>query len=295
MPEDSSQKTSWRRPWGRQREGHDASRRKRVLARVGVVTLLVALFVIIPGYIALQPKFLQRYERLGGAYDSWSTSAHASVPCRRCHVSPKPLDQAKYAATMLGEFYLSAVLPSRQPALFKKPTNQACLSCHIDLRTVSPSGDLNIPHRAHVTVLKMRCVQCHNFLVHRTNPQGKHTPAMAGCLRCHNGRTAKKDCSACHTNKVKPLSHRTDDWLVVHADQKDLSECIKCHKWSTDQWCSHCHAQRPASHGSDWRAKHPAQVAKHRNCEACHVASFCIRCHGKVPSLNFNPALRLVP
>ena len=40
--------------------------------------------------------------------------------------------------------------PSREPTLFDKPTNEACLSCHIDLRTVSPKGDLNIPHRAHV-------------------------------------------------------------------------------------------------------------------------------------------------
>ena len=52
----------------------------------------------------------------------------------------------------------------------------ACSKCHVDLRTVSPSGDLNIPHRAHVAVLKMQCVECHDNLVHTTNAAGQPHP-----------------------------------------------------------------------------------------------------------------------
>ncbi len=109
---------------------------------------------------------------------------------------------------MVGEFYLSLVLRSESPSVFATPTNEACLECHNDLRSVSPKGDLQIPHRAHVTILKMECVECHDYLVHELNPSGKHLPTMAGCLRCHDGDTAKDTCTACHTQKAAPDSHQ---------------------------------------------------------------------------------------
>jgi uncharacterized Fe-S cluster protein YjdI len=55
-----------------------------------------------------------------------------------------------------------------------------------------------------------------------------------------------------------------------------------------------CHADRPQSHGDDWRAVHGERVAEHRSCEACHIGAFCVRCHGEVPRLNYDPALELV-
>jgi CxxC motif-containing protein (DUF1111 family) len=39
---------------------------------------------------------------------------------------------------------------------------------------------------------------------------------------------------------------------------------------------------------------HGAKVKAHRNCEVCHTGAFCTRCHGTVPQLNFDPALKLV-
>jgi hypothetical protein len=118
---------------------------------------------------------------------------------------------------------------------------------------------------------------------------------MTGCLRCHDGKTAKNACSACHTDKVEPLTHRGADWLVVHPDKASApgAECNKCHAW-TPKWCADCHAKRPRDHSAGWRSQHGLAVAKHRNCEACHKADFCTRCHGEVPALNFRPELKLV-
>jgi hypothetical protein len=158
---------------------------------------------------------------------------------------------------------------------------------------VSPNGDLQIPHRAHVNVLKMECVQCHDYLVHELNPQGDHLPTMEGCLKCHDGNTAKATCTACHTRKAAPDSHRASDWLIVHAQKATDPECDSCHKW-TDEWCADCHAVRPRSHTKEWRASHGEQVKQHRNCEACHDGEFCVRCHGEVPKDNFDPALKPV-
>lgn len=261
--------------------------------RLGVAFVALAVFVVLPAYLALQPGFLQRYARMDDAYGSWSKSVHAKVPCRRCHIAPDPVAQASYGAKMLGEFYLSIVMPAREPASFKKPTNRACSSCHIDLRTVSPTGDLNIPHRAHVSVLRLACVDCHGFLVHKTSPEGKHVPRMADCLKCHDGRTAKDQCAACHTEKREPLTHRAAAWVIVHPDKVKGGDCGKCHQW-TDDWCADCHSKGPKSHGTDWRSKHGDRVKVRRNCEACHEGPFCVRCHGEVPRENFDPALKLV-
>lgn len=266
--------------------------KRRLFVRLGIVAIVIVLFVIVPGYISSRPQFLQRYEGLQGSYGTWATSVHAQVACQNCHVSPTLTAQTAYRARMLGEFYLSLVLPSRQPRVFAKPTNEACQSCHLDLRTVSPSGDLNIPHRAHVLVLKLKCIECHSYLVHAVNPEGTHTPRMAMCLTCHDGQKAKNECSACHTNKRIPANHRAADWVVVHAQKQGEVDCKKCHKW-TANWCSECHARRPKSHTKTWRTDHGAQVKVHRNCEACHGAVFCVKCHGEVPNANFDPALKL--
>ncbi len=261
--------------------------------RAGIAVLAVLLLGVLPGYLATRPAFYDHVPALTEEYEAWSTSTHLEAGCEACHVPPTTIAQTTYRVRMVGEFYLSLVFRSREPQVFATPTNEACLACHSDLRTVSPRGDLQIPHRAHVSILEMECVECHNYLVHELSPEGKHVPPMVECLRCHDGDAAKDACTACHTEKAAPESHANEDWLVEHAEQADDPECITCHKWA-ENWCVDCHSQRPQSHGSDWRAAHGAQVEIHRNCEACHEGPFCIRCHGEVPQLNFDPGLTLV-
>ncbi len=270
----------------------DAPRRKRWLVG-GLVAAGVVLLILLPGWLASRPGFFGRYPGLQEQYKPWSTSSHVEVSCADCHVPPGVVTQAVYRTRMVGEFYLSLVARGRVPNVFPTPQNAACLKCHNDLRTVSPKGDLQIPHRAHVTILKMRCVECHNYLVHEKSPEGKHTPRMATCMKCHNGDTAKNTCTACHTEKAAPATHKAPDWLVVHGEKGSQPECNSCHRW-TDKWCADCHKRRPASHTADWRAVHGDAVKKHRGCEACHDDAYCIRCHGEVPKENFNPDLKPV-
>lgn len=281
--------------WLRRLQGSSeaAVSRRRRLVRLTIAGLLLFFFVIAPTYIALQPGFFQRYTGLSDYYTTWSTSVHAEVSCQSCHTSPTFTAQAAHGARMLGEFYLSVLPLSREPKLHGLPGNDTCDSCHIDLRQVSPSGDLRIPHKAHVEVLKIKCVACHDFLVHEKNLNGNHAPTMEMCMECHNGVKAKADCSACHNEKAIPEDHRADDWTVVHSQKTEDVDCESCHGW-TETWCSECHSRRPRSHTKDWRAKHRVSVNERRNCEACHAAPFCVECHGEVPTLNFDPALKPV-
>jgi len=266
------------------------ARRRRLL--LGVVAAAAVLLVVVPSCVASRPAFVARYPGLSAYHKTWARSVHAKVPCQDCHVPPRPLPQALQRARWAGEFYLSLLPLSREPA-FAPPTNEACANCHVDLRTVSTSGDLNIPHRAHVEILNMRCVRCHKFLVHQPNPEGTNKPRMVACLTCHDGKTAKNTCSACHREKAAPVSHRASDWVIVHAGKQGEVDCAACHGW-TKRWCADCHSRRPRSHGVDWRSTHGSRVASRRNCEVCHESRFCIRCHGELPAQNLDPALRIV-
>lgn len=272
--------------------GADPRRRRIILAGIGGVVLVIGL-IVVPALIAARPGFFGRFPEFTEKYEPWSTSSHAAVGCEECHVPPQTAARVLYHAQSAERFYLSLIGRPPSPEQFAAPTTEACLECHNDMRSVSPEGDLQIPHRAHVTVLKMDCVECHDFLVHELSPEGKHTPQMEGCMRCHDGDTAKDTCTACHTEKAAPETHAADDWLIAHAEAAADPECDSCHKW-TDDWCVDCHSRRPESHGEDWRKVHGARVAERRNCEACHVGSFCEPCHGEYPQTNFDPDLKLV-
>ncbi len=299
---DTSQPQSQAEPKARRRlfrRGRDMtpeqrSRRRKRFFIAGVVGLVLLALVIIPGYLSSRSQFMKRYEKFQPQYQAWASSVHASVHCEQCHVKPGFLPQTAYRAYMLGQFYVSLVARSNPPkAIGTPPTNAACQSCHPDYRTVSPSGDLNIPHRAHVGVLKLKCVQCHGYLVHDKNPEGNNKPRMESCLTCHDGKQAKNSCATCHTRKAVPANHRAKDWDIIHPTMQAKMDCAKCHGW-TENWCAECHTRRPPSHGKNWRSTHGAAVKTRRNCEACHTAEFCIKCHGEVPKLNFNPAVKLV-
>lgn len=259
-------------------------------ARVALGLAVALLLLGVPAYLGNRSGFFAGVEAMAPKYDPWAVSTHAEAGCADCHVSPQVLAQAAHRVRMIGVFYASLVSPTAGSDLFPAPDNESCLVCHSDLRTVSPKGDLRIPHRAHVSILEMDCVTCHEYLVHELSAKGTHAPTMVGCLSCHDGDTAKDACWACHTEKAAPETHRSPEWLIVHGDAERDEVCLGCHQWK-DNWCADCHSRRPQSHGSDWRAMHGERVAEHRGCEACHDGTFCVRCHGEVPQLNFDPTL----
>lgn len=261
----------------------DASARpksRRLLYAVGALVAVVVFVLVLPVFSTLQPAYYSRYGDLSVRMDQWRNSTHARMSCADCHVDPGIKGLVTFAARSFPAFYSQLLFGPKHTNLLRPPGTAACQKCHTGFRQVSPDGDVLIPHRAHVDVLKINCVVCHEQLVHSPNAAGINKPKMTGCLRrCHDGETATAECVKCHTRKQAPESHRRPDWLTIHSQAATKDECGKCHAWSPD-YCAECHSKRPASHAGNWKTEHKTRAARSsKGCMVCHNQRFCKTCH----------------
>ncbi len=261
----------------------DRSRFRRRLYVLGANALAVAVIVVLvlPVISMLQSGYYRRYAELGERMDHWATSTHSRISCAECHVNPGARSFLAFAVKSIPAFYSQLISGPSSANLLDAPDRVACQRCHTIYRSVSPAGDLLIPHRAHVQVLEMDCVTCHKDLVHSLNRRGFNRPEMEGCLeQCHDGDTASNECLDCHTQKETPESHSREDWLRTHGEMTEDIDCAECHDW-TPEFCAECHEERPASHVGNWKKGH-AVPAKERGdgCLVCHGGEeFCKDCH----------------
>ena len=255
-------------------------RRRLIIAAMAAVGLLIVAAVAVPVFSVLQPGYYERYPVLAKRMEHWTTSTHSKVGCAECHVEPGTRGAVEFAVRAVPAFYSQLAQGPAEFNLLKAPGRAACQSCHTTYRKVGPSGDLLIPHRAHVEVLKMECSTCHRNLVHSLNRHGFNRPEMESCLTCHDGDTASDECTDCHTRKQVPPSHTEKTWLQEHGDAAKFEDCESCHSW-TPEYCAECHSKKPASHVGNWKEGH-AEPAKVRGdgCLVCHGGQkFCDRCH----------------
>lgn len=259
--------------------------KRRILALVvgALVVLAIMAALIVPLVLTLQPSYYERYPDLQGRIQAWRTSTHAPFACADCHVDPGVDGLVSFATKSIPSFYSQLVSGPNPGNLLAVPDNVACLKCHVADRTVSPSGDLLIPHNTHVVKLGLTCAACHKNLVHSPNAKGFNTPEMGTCLaaKCHDGVAAKNDCVVCHTRKQVPDNHKKANWLDIHPTLVETIDCAKCHAWSPD-YCDACHAQRPPSHAGNWKYLHQFRTASRgtKACLFCHdQQKFCNTCH----------------
>lgn len=243
---------------------------------------IVGLILAIPAYITSQNQYCSTCHSMEPYYKTWETSTHADASCVQCHVEPGFKNQVYHFVRTNREIWTNLVGAKGKSQYYSQPSNDLCFTCHTEYRDVSASGDLLIPHSAHVKMRNLACVDCHKYLVHYKNPEGKNTPSMTICYKCHNGVQAKKDCVACHTKKAVPETHRKPDFKEVHGELAKTTgkECAKCHGWTTG-YCTECHLKRPASHeGIAFRTnhRHSAKV-REAGCYVCHGKAFCKNCH----------------
>jgi hypothetical protein len=256
------------------------NRRRRALIGGGFALFVIVLLVL-PVFSTLQPGYYGRYPDLRVRIDHWRSSTHARISCIECHVEPGVRGFAEFAIESIPTFYSQMLEGSNQNNMLEAPGILACQKCHTNFRQVSPDGDLLIPHRAHVEVLKVECVVCHKSLVHSENTQGFNRPEMSMCFdTCHDGVQATDECVKCHTRKATPKSHTAANWLEVHSRKVESTDCGSCHSWTPD-YCDECHQKRPKSHAGNWKTDHQIRAKKSSTgCLVCHGGEkFCKTCH----------------
>lgn len=254
-------------------------RRRRTLIGAALgVAVLVAL--VLPGISTLQPGYYSRYPDLRDRMDHWEVSTHGRMGCIDCHVEPGIKGHLLYGVKSVPAFYSQLIQGPKKTNLLGEPSSEACQQCHTSYRRVSPDGDLLIPHRAHVEVLGVNCVDCHTDLVHTENEKGFNRPTMVACLdACHDGTQATEECIKCHTRKHTPETHAKADWLQVHGVQTDTTNCAECHEWTPD-YCNDCHKERPSTHVGNWKKGHQFRASdRGQGCTVCHAEKFCKDCH----------------
>ena len=254
--------------------------RLRVVLASGIALALLAI-VALPVFSTLQPAYYERYESLAERMRYWRTSTHGFMSCASCHVDPGATNVIRFGAKSIPAFYSQLVSGPQRTNLLGTPTREACQKCHTSYRQISPAGDLRIPHRAHVEVLKMDCSVCHERLVHYASDRGFNRPKMSMCMSlCHDGRQATDECVKCHTQKQVPASHKAPDWLQSHSAMTAKDDCAACHAWTPD-YCETCHAERPKSHSGNWKKDHQVPARERGDgCLVCHGGEkFCKQCH----------------
>lgn len=110
---------------------------------------------------------------------------HASLPslsrCLLCHMKP----QSKEANPR--EQRVREMAASREPVRWTQVTRNP--------------GHVYFSHRAHVSLAKMPCRDCHGDVASWTEPPTKPVQAlksMGACLSCHRDESASTACATCH-------------------------------------------------------------------------------------------------
>lgn len=225
-------RTLWPRTWGK---------RIVILVCAGVLGITGA------AQASSKSSFCIKCHEMLPEYQTWQASTHNRLECVVCH-----RDKLNLRALEPKHISTNYLLPLE----LKKPIpNSICESCHTQARTITPSGDIIVPHDKHLGA-GVSCVDCHAGVVHgriterqvtidgnferwdtavgRTNMAWPYrTVGMSACLECHQERGNPVGCKACHKQIVEPATHQETGWLQAgdHGKSaiKDVNECNKCH------------------------------------------------------------------
>lgn len=188
-------------------------------------------------------------------------------------------------------------------------TSTACATCHpgfvpgeATARVEIPIPNLKFSHQAHAA-RGIGCRRCHGRVAAGGLATRADLPAMAQCLGCHDGRTARDNCSLCHlaagggrlvtTFASGELIPESGTFGTAHTALFAVSHENAAH--TAGKTCQSCHAQSFCTdcHNGSMRAMrfHPpgylgqhGQLARQgtTDCTACHrLQTFCVGCHSR--------------
>jgi nitrate/TMAO reductase-like tetraheme cytochrome c subunit len=319
------------------RQNHPPRKRYRFYKYLTVILFFIVIFFSL-GLVGVETtsssEFCSSCHEMKPEFYTWKASTHSEVDCVNCHTGPGIENYSKSKANGLLQVIKKTTNTYSAPIQMPNEISDAsCEKCHnMKVREVSASGDIIIPHDKHMDK-DVECIQCHSGVAHGKIADRKVTfksdykkwdtslgksmmsekkytsPKMEECMDCHIARNVTTECSACHTSKMYPESHKEGDFkLQSHGSfaKEELQECNDCHKYMSSKeitlfnnqpaytqylrnqkiqskqvsskdyakentFCKDCHRQRPASHEKGFVGKHGTLASKNEDaCLTCH-------------------------
>lgn len=266
------------------------SRFARALSTAGAVLVpILVLAAVVGGYaVTSQDRYclschagqLEKSSALtttahaGGAGLSKS---HARVNCVACHEGPQvwgavgnSIDRLRHLA-----MFVAGVRTAKDATV----DSRRCLGCHQAVAKgvlTDKNTGVKVSH-AEPLAQGAECRECHVTAGHVQDARG---PGMSACLRCHDAKTAKAECSTCHVGE--PARASVDRREFVPQQIIGKGDCSGCHD---QQKCDACHGLR-MPHDIQFLAwGHARQAAFDGKvlCWRCHVLGDCGKCHETAP------------
>ncbi|MEW9052372.1 MAG: NapC/NirT family cytochrome c [Neobacillus sp.] len=240
----------------------------KLFKRLTVAVFFIVVFFSL-GLIGVETtsssEFCSSCHEMKPQYYTLKASSHSEVECASCHVEPGVENYAKAKANGVVELYKKQtdtyLAPIKMPNLIP---DESCERCHnMNARSVTPSGDLIIPHDKHKEK-GIECVQCHSGTAHGEISDRKVTyksdygkwnenvgamlmsdkkytsPKMETCMNCHELQKAPLECTACHESTMVPDDHKTEKFKAGEHGKiqpDELQKCEKCHSYmSTEEY-----------------------------------------------------------
>ncbi|MDZ4167772.1 MAG: NapC/NirT family cytochrome c [Coriobacteriia bacterium] len=275
---------------------------------VAVVIAAAIVGVAVPLVATSTPEFFSRYHLLERRYVNLEDSAHEGIGCRTCHETQALVNGLELVA----DFYTGLIETTATPQYFTfdAPTNDACLSCHVNDWSIDASRNARIPHPAHTRVASETrpCTGCHKWTAHFETYLDKHKemPFSGVCVAygCHVGTKAAEQCYDCH----HVLHESNEQWRTEHPAvirATGQNACLEgCHTVAECQQC-HTTGERPVFDGlpievsmksievlhvrDDWTEDfHGTEALRGRDrCLLCHQdEGECGECHRERPAFH---------
>ena len=259
-----------RNPRGRKNER--IYRRRRIVAATVLAIVFVALLIgtaLGAAHLTSGSGTCQRCHEMRPYYQSWQQSAHRSVECAQCHIPSGTVGLVRAKIGALREVYVHFAGDGDHAAAGQlgRPADDVSV-VPPQAGGCRPTPPPRSPTAAHTSGA---CSDCHRGLFHPTAPPAKPIPAVAklgtmdNCLTCHDGTTAPKTCSTCHTPP-----HKTSGECSVCHTPKSWKQPVALSASVPEEACLTCHPK-------------PKDVTLKNSTfsHAAHKAEACVDCHDK--------------
>jgi hypothetical protein len=208
----------------------------------------------------------------------FSHALHTDLECADCHLEIMESEQAQ-----------DRNLPAMEVCgnCHDIENEATCRLCHRNPEepgaSPHPNRAIVFSHRSHLE-RETGCEVCHGDIAISETPRAEHMPDMSGCLECHDGEKAGRDCGLCHGDYPTLADIHPAEWRHQHGDQANfqMEWCRQCHQGANS--CLECHRGDNLTgsiHNLNYRFNHGLDAnSKRTDCSRCHDnRMFCNDCH----------------